>query len=153
MKGIAEDVCILDWQFIRYVSPALDLLCIIFSSTDKSLRDKEYMNLLHLYHDSLSKMIKLLGSDPDELFAFDNLQDELKNCGNYALLLAPIVLAVSTGAISDLDETFENVANGKDRRNPIYDLNSDSQLRFNERLEGVLEDIGSYGYYRKMEIE
>lgn len=114
------------------------------------LRDKEYMNLLHLYHESLSKMIKSLGSDPERLFSYENLQAELKNCGNYALLLAPIVIAVSTGAITDLDVTFQNVANGKCERNS--EVMNDSQLKFNERLEGVLEDVCRLGYYRKMKL-
>lgn len=150
LKEIADDICILDWQFIRYMSPALDVLCSIFSSTNKALRHKEYMNLLKLYHDSLYKTIKMLGSDPDEIFTFENLQNELKKCGNYALLFAPIVIAVSTDAISDLDETFINTKNEECGHNSKYRMNSESLLRFSERIEGLLEDICNFGYYRKI---
>lgn len=153
LKKIADDICILDWQFIRYVSPALDILCNIFSSTDKKLRDNDYLNLLKLYYESLSKMVEMLGSNPDKLFTFENLMEEMKKCGNYALILAPIVIAVSTDAISSLDETFKKVAAGESGQNSFSSINNESQLRFNERLEGLLDDIIKYGYYRKMSTD
>lgn len=92
----------------------------------------------------------MLGSDPDELFTFENFQDELKRCGNYSLLLAPIVIAVSTDAISDLDETFNGTACGEGGRNSVFETKTESQLQFDERINGLLEDVSSFGYYRKM---
>lgn len=151
-KGIADDICILDWQFVRFVSPALDVLCTIFSSTNKALRDRDYMSLLKLYHESLCKTIRMLGSDPDQLFTFENLQDELRRCGNYSLLFAPIVIAVSTDAISDLDETFNGTRNEECERNSIYKMKTESQRQFSERINGLLEDVDSFRYYQKMNL-
>lgn len=96
------------------------------------MRDEHYMNLLRLYHETLSKTIEMLGSDPDKLFTFENLQNEMKRCGNYALLWAPAVIAESTRAMTDSESAQK-----------------ESQLRFDKRLDGLLEDITSLGYYRK----
>lgn len=125
MKGVAKDVSFLDWQFSRYVSPAIDILYNIFTSTEKALRDKEYENFLELYHESLSKTVKLLGSNPDELFTFKDLTNELEKCGNYALMMAPCMLHVSLAQSAAL----------------IPDLNKERQLEFDRRINGVFEDI------------
>lgn len=109
------------------------------------------MNLLKLYHESLSKTIKILGSDPDKLFTFENFQDELQICGNYALLLAPIVIAVSTDAISGLDDTSNSTTNEAFERNSSQ-MKIQSQLKFQERINGLLEDICNLGYYQKMNL-
>lgn len=154
MKDVAEDICLLDWQVIRYASPVIDLLYNIFTSTDQALRDKEYDNLLQLYYKSLSRTIKLLGSNPDELFTFDDLQSELKKYGIYALLMAPMLLQISQADSSDitnLDDMCDKMANGELEENTslVKTLSETSQLEFERRLAGVVEDILKLGYYHQ----
>lgn len=144
---------ILDWQVMRYISPAIDLLYIIFSSTDKKLRDQEYENLLKLYHDSVSKMIKLLGSNPDDLFTFDNLKVELKRCGNYMLLLAPMLMSVvmaDSSEISNLDEMCDKVEEGEAPHEFITGLNDTAQLEYDRRINDVVDDLVKLGYYQQI---
>lgn len=150
---MAEDVRFLDWQVIRYISPAIDLLYNIFTSTSKELRAKEYDNLIQLYHESLSKMVKSLGSDPDELFTLDNLKDELKRCGNYAFLLAPMLISVSladSSDISNLDEMCDKIADGERRHELITGLSDKAQLEYEQRLNDTVEDLVKLGYYQKI---
>lgn len=150
---MAEDVRFLDWQVIRYISPAIDLLYNIFTSTSKELRAKEYDNLIQLYHESLSKMVKSLGSDPDELFTLDNLKDELKRCGNYAFLLAPMLISVSladSSEISNLDEMCDKIADGERRHELITGLSDKAQLEYEQRLNDTVEDLVKLGYYQKI---
>lgn len=154
LQNVAEDIRILDWQIIRYVSPAIDLTYNLFTSTDKALRDKEYDNLLKVYYESLSETVRLLGSNPDELFTFDNLKEELKICGNYALITAPMLLQVSladSSEILNLDEMFDKVAAGETTLDLTSDLNERAQLIYEQRLSDVVEDILRLGYYRKVE--
>lgn len=149
-KGIAEDIRFLDWQLIRFSSPATDLVYNLFSSTDKMLRDKEYSNLINLYYKSLSKTINLLGSNSNELFTYDDLMNELKRFGMYALLLVPMFLGVSLADSSEvpkLDEMFDKVADGDGRMSLVTDLNADHQLEYDRRLNEVYEDIINLGYY------
>lgn len=150
---MAEDVRFLDWQVIRYISPAIDLLYNIFTSTSKELRAKEYDNLIQLYHESLSKMVKSLGSNPDELFTLDNLKDELKRCGNYAFLLAPMLISVSladSSEISNLDEMCDKIADGERRHELITGLSDKAQLEYEQRLNDTVEDLVKLGYYQKI---
>lgn len=152
-KGVAEDVRILDWQVIRYISPAIDILYNIFTSTDKALREMEYDNLLKVYHDSLSNMVKLLGSNPGELFTLNDLKNELKICGNYALLLTPMLLSISladSSEISNLDEMCDKIADGETRHELITGLNENAQLEYAQRLNDAMDDLIKLGYYNKI---
>lgn len=128
MKGITEDIRIVDWQCIRYVSPALDILYGILPSTDKLLRHEEYENLIKLYHSSLSRTVKLLGSNPEELFTLEDLRNELKRCGNYALVMAPVLL-----------EAYH--------QNPISVTEDWSE--YDRRINDLITDIVDFGYYRE----
>lgn len=152
-QEIAEDVKILDWQVIRYISPAIDLLYNIFTSTDKALREKEYDNLLEIYHSSLSRIVKQLGSNPDELFTLANLKEELQICGIYGFLLAPMLISVSLAdstEISNLDEMCDKIAEGERRHELITGLNDKAQHEYEERLNDVVDDLITLGYYRKI---
>lgn len=151
-KGVAEDVRFLDWQVIRYISPAIDLLYNIFTSTDKELREREYDNLLKIYHDSLSTTVKLLGSNSDELFTLNDLKDELRICGNYAFLLVPMLLSVSladSSEISNLDEMCDKIAEGETRHELITGLNENAQLEYEQRLNDAFDDLIKLGYYTR----
>lgn len=153
-QEIAEDVKILDWQVIRYISPAIDLLYNIFTSTDKALREKEYDNLLEIYHSSLSRIVKQLGSNPDELFTLANLKEELQICGIYGFLLAPMLISVSLAdstEISNLDEMCDKIAEGERRHELITGLNDKAQHEYEERLNDVVDDLITLGYYRKID--
>lgn len=124
-----------DWQVIRYVSPAIDLCNNIFTSTDKALRDKEYLNLLKHYHDSLSRTIRLLGSDPEELFTFDNLLDEMKKCGTYALLVVPMHIQIAA-------------ADKGQKENENDSANADEE--YARKVNEIIGDIVDLGYFNEI---
>lgn len=84
----------------------------------------------------------MLGSDPDKLFSFENFQDELKRFGNYPLFLGPAVIAIFTDAVTFSKSGIEESS--------ACDANDETQLRFRERINGALEDINNFGYYRQL---
>lgn len=150
LQGFAEDIRFLDFQIIFYGSPAIDIFYNIYSSTDKALRSKEYTNLIKMYYDSLSKTVKLLGSDPDQLFTFEDLSNELKTFGVYALLMSPMLLQVSlahSNEISNMDEMFDRVAEGESKINLVTGLSSEGQSEYERRLNEVFEDVIELEYY------
>lgn len=83
----------------------------------------------------------MLGSDPDKLFTFENLQDELKRFGNYPLFVGPAVIAIFTDAVKFTACGIEE--------NSSCDANDEIQIRFRERINGAIEDINNFGYYRR----
>lgn len=59
-KNTLQDICIIDWQILRYGSPVLDLMYYIFSSTTRELRGRNYNVYLKTYYESLSSALSRL---------------------------------------------------------------------------------------------
>lgn len=144
----------MDYQTVAYASPVYDIFHNLFHSTDKALRDKEFDNLLTLYYETLSKTVRMLGSDPDELFTLANLRDELKRFGNYTLIMGPlwILETQQQPGSHDLftDDMFDKTDNGKNELTLFSDLRENGQ-EFARRINDLLEDVVRLGYYRKIE--
>lgn len=143
-----RDICFLDFQVARYASPALDILYHIFSSTRKPLRDKHYDELLNVYYTSLSEMVSRLGSDPEKLFRFSDLQTELKAYGKFAMLtgilLQPFVHLQQDDVI-DMEEYAELVLKGEAAN--LFRKDSDKRnVEYSKAVNEILIDIISYGY-------
>lgn len=142
-------MCIVDWQICRYVSPAIDLLYNLFTSTDGPIRHSDYQNLLRHYHTSLSKTIQRLGSDPETLFSFDDLQNELKRFGRFAFLVSPLMLRIMLADPKDIRDYDELRSNEEELKNiKSYGLSSaDAEQAYGQRIKDVIGDLVDYGYY------
>lgn len=128
-------VCFLDWQVTRYCSPAFDLLNFIWAAADKTFRDKHYGDLLKAYYESLSATIQKLGSDPTELFTFNNLQSELKNYGRFAMFMGSILIQGRLAGAVDLKSVMCN----------NYEDNTREQL-YKKLVNELFVDLVNYGY-------
>lgn len=82
-----QETCLVDFQLIRYGSPAMDLSNLIFCCTDKSLRRNHQTALLQLYHKELIKSMKLLGPLPK-----DHDEEQLWNKYDKLTLLLNFIL-------------------------------------------------------------
>lgn len=105
-----------------------------------------------MYYDSLSRTVKLLGSDPAELFTFVDLTNELTRYGNYALLLGPLSIQTSQAdpnQIADLSKMAEKSAKGE-AIELITGLSDKGQLEYERRLNELFDDIVQRGYYHKL---
>lgn len=152
-KAGPNEICLVDWQITRFTSPAIDFLHCIFLSTDKNLRNEEYENLKHLYHSTLSNHIEKLGSSAEELFSYAEFESQLKRFGNFVLLTAPWmipVLLVKPEDLVDLNEASEQLARGEEVNGFFKGFDNNSQRLLNERMTGIVADIMSFGYYRKL---
>jgi len=76
---------LIDFQLTRFASPALDISFFIYSCTDQDLREKHYEDLLKAYHASLSGLVKSFGSDPNEVFPYSALIDEMKRSARFGV--------------------------------------------------------------------
>lgn len=84
----------------------------------------------------------MLGSDPDQLFSFENLQTELKQCGNFALIMAPLVIQYSQTDSSKISNVHE--ACGQKSAMHLKE-------KYARQINDLLEDIVKFEYYRKIE--
>lgn len=141
------DVCFLDWQIGRYASPALDILYHIFSSTRKELRDRSYSELLRIYHTELSDTVRKLGSDPEKLFRFSDLTDELKRHGKFAVAMGVLLVAfvlAKQDEVRDMDEYSERLAKGENVS--IFTVTSKDSDVYIKVVNDLIGDIIAYGY-------
>lgn len=108
---------VIDWQIAHYGSPALDLTYFLFISTDKSLRDQYWYQLLGIYYDALCSIIQKAGYDGRELFPFEELLRQLKHFGKYGLILSLMLvpfMQVPSNEIIDFDDSMKAMKeNGK----------------------------------------
>lgn len=59
-NGQPKDILFVDLQLSRYGSPVNDLIYFIFSSTEYSIKVKEFDYMIKYYHRELVKNLKLL---------------------------------------------------------------------------------------------
>lgn len=141
-------MCLLDWQFVRYCSPVIDLLYNIFSSTDKQFREQHYDELLQTYYSSLSKTIQRLESDPNKIFSYEQLQTQLRQFGETALLFAPMLMLVklvNPEQIKPMNEYANSVEKGEET-DLINELDEEGQAEFSRLVNDLFDDLVNLGY-------
>lgn len=147
-KSKLESICLLDWQITRYCPPVLDLLYNIFTATDKPFRDQHYEKLLKTYYSSLSDSIRKLGSDPDKLYTYENLKDQLRKFGKFALLCAPMIISLCVAGpndIGNLDDWTEFLDKGEEP-DLLRPYNEDTQQKYSTLINDLVTDLVNYGY-------
>lgn len=123
------------------------MLYNLFQSTRKPLRDQNYNDLLKIYYDSLSDTIRKLGSDPEKLFRFSDLQSELKAHGKFVLIMAVFLLPYQVAQpndIRDMQEYAERMLQGENIS--IYQTDGTGNDVYIKAMNEVVGDVISYGY-------
>lgn len=138
-------ICILDWQITRYCPPVFDLLYMIFSSTDKSFRDQHYHTLIDTYYSTLSDTIRKLGSDPNQLYTFDQFQMQLRKFGDFTLLCAPIIISLRL-AKAKVGSNQNDGIDDEPSAHITNEYNQQSQMQYDRMINELVEDLANYGY-------
>ncbi|XP_031627329.1 uncharacterized protein LOC116343426 [Contarinia nasturtii] len=143
-NGKPIDIRLIDWQIARHVSPIIDIVYFIFFCTTKELRDAHYDDFLKTYHETLSKHITKLGSDPETLFPYKLMLEHFHSLGKVGLILAtvmlPIIMKDSAQEIN-LDEISEDVVGNKKELDASIFLSIESNKRYNQRLREIIIDM------------
>lgn len=122
----------------------------IFSATDKPFRDLHYEKLLKTYYSSLSETIQKLGSDPNKLYTYENLQDQMRKYSDYALLLTPMIIAIRVAKasnVANLDDYAECLERGEDA-DILNQFDDETQAEFSRQINGLITDLVDYGYVK-----
>lgn len=101
-------------------------------------------------------MVKLLGSNPKKIFNLIELKHEMKRCGNYVLVLAPILIpGSSTHQIerNDLNQSVNDNSSKKRQHDLAFKFNDKDLNEFDRRMNEILEDVYDLGYYQKINFE
>lgn len=109
---------LIDWQVIQPASPIYDIsyFFLAIASEDALNKTNEY---LKIYHEELSKQIKVLGSDPEKLYPFQILMDEWKKYCKYGFSIAfMLVKAMLSSSDEALD--LESMNLGEEQVKNLY---------------------------------
>ncbi|XP_058821969.1 uncharacterized protein LOC131683732 [Topomyia yanbarensis] len=145
-NGAPTSTKMLDYQLARYSSPALDISFFVYSCTSQALREAHYEDLLNAYHQSLSDMLRDLGSNPEELFPYSDLQKELHEFARFGVGMGiesiPFSL-LEEHEVADLDQIQGDTAV------PIENVWSLKNIKTEEgrrRLADMFKHAESCGY-------
>ncbi|PSN49246.1 hypothetical protein C0J52_08399 [Blattella germanica] len=139
------DIRILDFQQVRYNSPALDIGRMLFVCMDKATRDIQRNNMLLCYYNSLSQTLMDLGSNPEYLFPFSELEIQLKKYSAFfvSVSLLTIIHALDENEIDD--EGFV----GEDKESLINSIRAPTQrmtAKCRQRVVEIIEESVQLGY-------
>lgn len=144
--GSPSEAKMIDYQLARYSSPALDISFFVYSCTTQALREAHYDDLLNAYHQSLSEMIRDLGSDPEELFPYTELQKELHEFARFGCGMGiesvPFSL-LDESEVADLDQIKGDQAVPLDN---VWILKNIKTQEGRRRLADIFKHAVSQGY-------
>lgn len=138
-----------DWQIGRIGSPVLDVSYFLMSSTTKQLRDDHFDDFIRIYYESMSTIIKQLGSEPDNLITFSDLQDQFRQFSKFGVIMAPMLLKLILSDpknIVDMDKFAENLDPHSDDSKHLATFNDTTERRYRERVADVINDAFAYGW-------
>lgn len=107
------------------------------------------MNLIRLYHDSLSTALSMLGSDPNTLCVYDDFVGLLKKYGKYILITSVLTLFWSLPDEEDIpnvNEMTDTNATENNRGNGTGKYNAATELLLKTRFNDIFTDLNKFGF-------
>lgn len=89
-NGKPVDVIFVDYQMSYYSSPGLDLNYFINTSPRNEIRESQIDDILHVYYDNFSAILKALGSK--HVPSMNDVRNEIDRCEYYGLFAALSIL-------------------------------------------------------------
>lgn len=125
----------------------------IFTSTDKTTREKEFDNLLRIYYKRLATNVRKLGSDPNVLYPYEQLKREVPLCGAFLLVTLPMMIQLSfveARNASDVDDTFDVCVRGAVRPDLLVGLTANAQVAYRQRINDCIGDLDTLGCFDEL---
>lgn len=141
--GVPLSAKIIDFQLARFASPALDISFFIYSCTDQTTRELYFEELLKAYHSSLSNLVQAFGSDPEVVFPYSALMQEMKEFGAFG-----VGMGIESIPMSILDEGCDCNVQGEDEV-PIHTVMIVKPIEKKEgrqRLADIFKHAVDQGY-------
>lgn len=90
-----------------------------------------------------------MGSDPQKLFPYEALLDQLKKFGIYAIFVAALLipmLVADVETMPDFNELAEKPDTDETRKGYIFPIWGASKLTFNKQTVDMVHDMDRFGY-------
>lgn len=152
-NGIPDGIVLIDWQGPVVASPVSDLVNFVFWCTEKSLRDKHFDQLLHIYHEELTRVINLCGSDAETLFSYDDFLDQMREFTINAVATSAAAVSYMITDSKDMKSLAELAeSDSKDENSKMLaPLTQETEQLYKLRLLDIINDARRLGYVSKFE--
>lgn len=159
----------IDYQLVRYGSPALDLSFFFYSCTTQQLREEHYDSLLKvdilftilifaifdcffvvvvkIYHQSVADLLAALGSDPNEVFPYSCLLQEMRESARFGVGMGMEAIPLSIMDDADLAD-LDSIENSDGV--PMSDIWNIKPIKSKEgrlRLANTVKHAVDQGYF------
>jgi len=145
--GKPVEVSLVDFQLLRYTSPAHDLLMFMGFCSDRDLEMKHLDELSRLYWDSLAEVLRKAGCDPDKVLPWSDWTRAVEEMKKFQLLQSVIELplALAPGEVMDpvlVDPVKYNKHFLQDRSVMLEVFKNDPVLhrRWGDALEALIDN-------------
>ncbi|XP_037036438.1 uncharacterized protein LOC119074414 [Bradysia coprophila] len=143
-NDIAE-TCLVDFQLIRYGSPALDVSNLIFCCTDKLLRQNNMKTFLETYCKELVRSLRTLGPLPSfcstEEQLWTQMQSEFQIYAKFGLGLAIDILPISTCTPEEAPDLYLVRKSGKEETNGAPELDVPPNEICRRKMTDIVIDL------------
>ena len=110
------------------------------------MRKNHYTRLLKLYHSTLSATLRKLGTDPDKYFTWEDLQNQMKACGMFAVVLCPISIQLRLATPEDCTNLDEISRGDLKDFDLITGFTGERQVIYNKTINDLLRDLTELEY-------
>jgi len=87
-KGKAKEISLIDFQYTRITSPAVDVIYAIYTGTEPELRAQYLTKWLKIYHDQFSYELNVFGYDAEEIYPFSKFEKDFRDLFSVGLTWA-----------------------------------------------------------------
>lgn len=148
-----DAVMMFDYQASHFRSPVVDLSNFLFSVTDAATREIHMEDFLETYYTNVAGMIRIFGSDPEELFSRDDFAEELRRNSFYGLVNAAVFLpsSVSNDAVDIRSNDESEVPEGEARDETVFvRLDDVTGAKMRERYIDILDYAEEHGWLKEL---
>ncbi|XP_049885671.1 uncharacterized protein LOC126380345 [Pectinophora gossypiella] len=150
VDGEIAEMFIVDFQLVRYASPALDLVYLIYLCLDRQQRTDHLTSLLEYYTDELHRRVVEMSED-DSIFnttlnrdaLYELLQEEFKRSSRFGLGIAldmyPIMTCDSAEAPNLYQEKEVGSAPSHDSVKPVWTANAECRKKMTDLVQELVE--------------
>ena len=94
-NGRAREIALIDFQYTRMTTPAVDVIYAIFTGSEPDMRAEHLTKWLKIYHDTFSYEMNIFGYDANSVYPFAKFQQDVRDLFPIGLTWAFIVSTVS----------------------------------------------------------
>lgn len=140
---LANNALLVDFQMVHAGSPVLDLSYSLFSSSEVSMREKEFDELLHFYHEQLSSILTKLGYK-NEIPTLDSLHSQMLKRGIYGV---PLGILGTVGRYSGKKENELDLLTSESQESILHWYDLLKNPKCHDKVMFLLEYFDSKGYF------